>query len=52
MSPSDRYRLERIAATGSLLIRTLTDEHIDSKSPLTNYKHQWLVTTPLHNIGK
>lgn len=52
MSPSDRYRLERIAATGSLLIRTLTDEHIDSKSLLTNYKHQWLVTTPLHNIGK
>ena len=52
MSPSDRYRLERIAATGSLLIRTLTDEHIDSKSLLTNYKHQWLVTTPLYNIGE
>ena len=52
MNPSDRYRLERIATTGSLLIRTLADEHIDSQSLLENYRHQWLVTTPLYIIGE
>lgn len=52
MKPSDRYRLERIASIGKLLISTLRDEHITSESLLNNYRHQWLVTTPLYNIGE
>lgn len=52
MMRSDRYRLERIVEIGMLLLKTIDEEHITRKSLLENYKHQWLVTTPLYNIGE
>lgn len=52
MMRSDRYRLERIVEIGTLLLKTIDEEHITQESLLADYKHQWLVTTPLYNIGE
>lgn len=52
MKRSDTYRLERITEIGSLLTQTVQDERITKESLQNNYRHQWLVTTPLYNIGE
>lgn len=52
MSKSDGYRLERIREIGDLLVKTIADEEITADSLQSNYRHQWLVTTPLYNIGE
>ena len=52
MKKSDTYRLERIAEIGRLLEQTLEEEQITKESLQDNYRHQWLVTTPLYNIGE
>ena len=52
MSKADAYRLKRVAEVGSLLLRTIREERISKESLQDNYRHQWLVTTPLYNIGE
>lgn len=52
MKISDAYRLERIVSIGTLLINTLAEDHITEESLKGEYRHQWLVTTPLYNIGE
>lgn len=52
MNASDRYRLERIADLGNLLQKTMREDGITAESLNENYRHQWLVTTPLYNIGE
>lgn len=48
----DRYRLERIVEIGDQLTRVIEAEGITEDSVLTDLKTQWLVTTPLYNIGE
>ena len=52
MTRSDRYRLERMAEIGGLLMRTIREEGITPESLRSDYKAQWLVSTPLYNIGE
>lgn len=49
---SDRYRVERIAEIGRQLLDHLERECITSEQILDDYAAQWLVTTPLYNIGE
>lgn len=52
MRKTDEYRLQRITEIGKQLTQVITEEGITSTTLLSNYKHQWLVTTPLYNIGE
>ncbi len=52
MRQTDRYRIERMAELGRLLLETLREEGITPTSLLQDYRHQWLVGTPLYNIGE
>lgn len=52
MIESDRYRLERILELGTLLQETIREDGISADSLNNNYRHQWLITTPLYNIGE
>lgn len=52
MKKSDVYRLSRIIELGDLLERTLLEDEITAESLARNYKQQWLVSTPLYNIGE
>lgn len=49
---SDQYRAERIAEIGRQLLDHLEREHITPDQILDDYAAQWLVTTPLYNIGE
>ena len=49
---TDSYRLGRIVELGDRLLATMDELHITRESLLTDYKMQWLVTTPLFNIGE
>ena len=49
---SDRYRVERIAEIGRQLLDHLERERMTSEQILDDYAAQWLVTTPLYNIGE
>ena len=52
MKMSDSQRLQKITRTGRQLLQILKDEQITPEVILTDYKAQWLVTTPLYNIGE
>ena len=52
MKKSDEYRLQRISEIGNQLSQVMSEESITSSSLQSNYKHQWIVTTPLYNIGE
>lgn len=52
MRDSDRYRLERMAEIGRLLLETIEGEGITAESLMSDYRQQWLVSTPLYNIGE
>ena len=52
MRYSDEQRLQKILENAERLISYLT-EHQNSREDLLNdYALQWLVTTPLYNIGE
>ena len=52
MRRGDRYRLERMAELGDLLLATIAEEGITTESLQGDYRQQWLVSTPLYNIGE
>lgn len=52
MRRGDRYRLERMAELGDLLLATIAEEGITTESLQGDYRQQWLVSTPLHSIGE
>lgn len=49
---TDRYRLERIAEMGNQLLDVVDDLGITEAALSNDYRLQWLVTTPLFNIGE
>lgn len=49
---TDLYRLRRIAEIGNQLLKVVKDEGITTSSLAADFKQQWLVTTPLFNIGE
>lgn len=49
---TDLYRLERISSIGHQLLRVMAEEGITRETVADNLKLQWMVTTPLFNIGE
>lgn len=49
---TDAYRLERIEEIGRQLTGLLEDGTVTRELLLTDFRTQWLVTTPLYNIGE
>lgn len=49
---TDAYRLERISEMGHLLLSVLEEEGITKERLMRDFKLQWLVSTPLFNIGE
>ncbi|MBR2523542.1 MAG: DUF86 domain-containing protein [Clostridiales bacterium] len=52
MKYTDHDRLERIYIKGSELIQYIQDNSITREDLLSTTALQWLVTTPLYNIGE
>lgn len=48
----DQYRLRRISELGTQLSCVIAERGITRKDLLNNLETQWLVTTPLFNIGE
>ncbi len=49
---TDAYRLGRISEMGHALLRVVREDGITADSLSRDYRQQWLVTTPLFNIGE
>lgn len=49
---TDLYRLKRISETGKQLLCVIDEEGITKESLSSDFWQQWLVTTPLFNIGE
>lgn len=49
---NDIYRLERISSVGHQLLDVIAARPITRESVLNDYETQWLITTPLYNIGE
>lgn len=49
---TDKYRLERISETGHQLLEVAEEYSITSQTLTDDFKLQWLVATPLFNIGE
>ncbi|MBP3837462.1 MAG: DUF86 domain-containing protein [Pyramidobacter sp.] len=52
MKYSDRQRLQKIYDYATQLQTTVKELHITEKELLTTVHLQWLVTTPLYNMGE
>jgi len=52
MKYTDKQRLEKIMNTGEKLLDYLEGNQIQKEQLLNDYALQWLVTTPLYNIGE
>ena len=52
MNNSDETRLKKIYENAKALNDYIRDNHIDRERLLTEKPLQWLVTTPLYNIGE
>ena len=52
MKYSDQQRLEKIYENGSKLTQYIKENHVERNDLLNEYSLQWLVTTPLYNIGE
>ncbi len=52
MKYSDEQRLQKIAYNAEKLVSYLSDHHVAKQDLLNDYSLQWLVTTPLYNIGE
>lgn len=48
----DAYRLERISTVGHQLLDVISSRNITRDDLLSDIETQWLVTTPLFNIGE
>lgn len=49
---SDAYRLERISIVGHQLLQVIKSRSITRDMLICDIETQWLVTTPLYNIGE
>lgn len=49
---TDEDRLARISEFGSRLMETIAEEGITRERIVSDYRTQWLITTPLYNIGE
>ena len=49
---NDAYRLQRIAEIGNQLLDVIESRGITREQLLSDLETQWLVTTPLFNIGE
>lgn len=52
MRRTDAYRRGRIEEIGAQLMALLNDGSINRKLLLDDFRTQWMVTTPLYNIGE
>ncbi|MDO4280379.1 MAG: DUF86 domain-containing protein [Peptococcaceae bacterium] len=52
MRYSDEQRIQKIYENATNLWSYVSDNHIHKEELLTNTPLQWLVTTPLYNIGE
>ena len=52
MKHSDQQRVNKIYEYASKLNRYVKDNNITREALLTDFSLQWLVTTPLYNIGE
>lgn len=52
MKKTDVYRLQRIVEIGTLLQQTVEQRGISLDSLENNYELQWMVSTPLYDIGE
>ncbi len=48
---SDAYRLKRISKIGHQLLAVINEQGITAESVNSDIKQQWMVSTPLYNIG-
>lgn len=49
---NDEYRLRRVAELGNQLLDVMETRGIDKARVMADLETQWLVTTPLFNIGE
>lgn len=49
---SDEYRLERIVAIGAQLLDVISNRSLVPDDLMTDLETQWMVSTPLYNIGE
>jgi len=52
MKYSDQQRIQKIYEYGSKLLGYIATNNITKESLLEDFSLQWLVTTPLYNIGE
>ena len=52
MKYSDEQRIQKIYEDARKLLHYLTEHEITKEALLNDYALQWLVTTPLYNIGE
>lgn len=52
MKYTDRQRIQKIYDNADKLHQYILDNHITKKKLISEYALQWLVTTPLYNIGE
>lgn len=52
MKYSDEQRLQKILENAEKLIEYLSEHKVTKENLLNDYALQWLVTTPLYNIGE
>lgn len=49
---NDAYRLQRIVEIGNQLLGVIESRGITREQVLNDFETQWLITTPLFNIGE
>ena len=52
MKYSDKQRLQKIFENADKLLNYISEHNIKKENLLNDYALQWLVTTPLYNIGE
>lgn len=52
MKYSDEQRLQKILDNAEKLLKYIKDHNVSKTDMLNDYSLQWLVTTPLYNIGE
>lgn len=52
MKYTDKQRVEKILYYATRLQKYILEKNVTKKQLLTEIELQWLVTTPLYNIGK
>lgn len=52
MKYSDKQRLQKISENADKLLNYISENKVTKENLLNDYALQWLVTTPLYNIGE